>query len=144
MELMILAVPDCPGAPMLDERLAHVLQGRRGVTVSRHVITGQDEAARRGMCGSPTVRGDVEHGEVAEAAIQQRSGDRGCAAARVDDGVSGRDPGRVEHPKRHVRMFLEPAPGVIALGVGGVPVRPCRCRCLVRHPLILCAAVPVS
>jgi hypothetical protein len=35
-------------------------------------------------------RGDVEHGEVAEAAIQQRPGERGSAAAHVDEGVSGR------------------------------------------------------
>src|SRR6185437_16055224 len=47
-------------------------------------------------------------------------------------------PGRAEHPERHVRMLLGPAPGVIALGVGGVPVR--RCLRLVRHLLILRAA----
>jgi SAM-dependent methyltransferase len=35
-------------------------------------------------------RGNVEHGEVAEAAIQQRPGEKGCAAAHVDEGVSGR------------------------------------------------------
>src|SRR5438876_8301115 len=82
--------------------------------------------------------GDVEYGEVAEAAIQQRPGERGCAAAHVDDGISGRDPGRAEHPKRHARMLLEPAPRVIAQGVGGVPVR--GCCCLIRHLLILRAA----
>jgi len=71
-------------------------------------------------------RGDVKDGEVTEAAIQQRPDERGCAAAHVDQG-GGRDPGRGEHAKRHVRMFLEPAPRVIALGVGGIPMR----RCLV-------------
>ncbi|HEY1001468.1 MAG TPA: hypothetical protein VGD83_17665 [Streptosporangiaceae bacterium] len=45
--------------------------------------------------------GDVEHGQVAEAAIQQRPGQRGRAAAHVDDGISGRYPGGVKHPKRH-------------------------------------------
>jgi len=59
--------------------------------------------------------GDVEHGEIAEAAIQQSPRERGCAAAHVDHGISGRDTGRVEHPERHVPMLLEPAPDVVAL-----------------------------
>lgn len=76
-------------------------------------------------------RGDIKDGEVAEAAIQQRPGERGCAAAHVDQGISGRDPGRGEHPKRHARMVLEPTPGVISLGMGSVPVR--RCLSLASH-----------
>ena len=55
MHLTVLAVPDCPNVMLLEERLAQVLQGRRDVTVSRHVIDDQDEAARRGMHGSPTI-----------------------------------------------------------------------------------------
>ena len=43
-------------------------------------------------------RGEVEHGQVTEAAVQQCPGERGCAAAHVDDGVGGRDPGSAEHP----------------------------------------------
>jgi hypothetical protein len=55
MDVTVLAVPDCPNVMLLEERLAQVLQGRRDVTVSRQVITDQDEAARRGMHGSPTI-----------------------------------------------------------------------------------------
>jgi hypothetical protein len=55
MNLTILAVADCPGAELLGRRLAYVLQGRPGVTVSRQVIRGQDEAEGWGMCGSPTI-----------------------------------------------------------------------------------------
>jgi len=55
MDLTVLAVPDCPNALLLEERLAQVLDGRRDVTVSRQVIADQDEAARRGMHGSPTI-----------------------------------------------------------------------------------------
>jgi hypothetical protein len=55
MDLTVLAVPDCPNVMLLDERLAQVLEGRCDVTVSRQVIADQDEAARRGMHGSPTI-----------------------------------------------------------------------------------------
>jgi hypothetical protein len=55
MDLTVLAVPDCPNVVLLDERLAQVLEGRRDVSVSHQVIAGQDEAARRGMHGSPTI-----------------------------------------------------------------------------------------
>ncbi len=55
MDLMVLAVPDCPNVMLLEERLAQVLQGCRDVTVSRQVIAEEDEAASRGMHGSPTI-----------------------------------------------------------------------------------------
>ncbi|MGH3303756.1 MAG: alkylmercury lyase family protein [Streptosporangiaceae bacterium] len=55
MHLIVLAVPDCPSAKLLDQRLAMVLQGRRDVTVSRRVVEDLDGAARRGMHGSPTL-----------------------------------------------------------------------------------------
>jgi Alkylmercury lyase len=55
MQLTVLAVPDCPNAPVLDKRLAAILDGRAGVSVSHKVISDQDEAARWGMHGSPTL-----------------------------------------------------------------------------------------
>jgi hypothetical protein len=55
MELTVLAVPDCPNAALLEQRLAQVIEGRRDVTVSRQLIADQDEAARWGMRGSPTL-----------------------------------------------------------------------------------------
>ena len=55
MELTVLAVPDCPNAPVLEERLAEILAGRPGVSLTRRVITDANEAARQGMHGSPTL-----------------------------------------------------------------------------------------
>lgn len=55
MELMVLAVPDCPGALVLEQRLAGLLAGRPGVTVTRRVVGDLAEAARWGMYGSPTL-----------------------------------------------------------------------------------------
>ena len=55
MHLAVLAVPGCPNVAALEQRLAAVLDGRAGVTLSREVISDESEAARRGMHGSPTV-----------------------------------------------------------------------------------------
>ena len=55
VHLTVLAVPACPNAGLLEKRLAGVLGSRRDVTVSRHVIADEQEAARRGMHGSPTI-----------------------------------------------------------------------------------------
>jgi len=54
IELMVLSVPGCPNLPLLEQRLAEALAGRPAVRV-RRVIAGADEAARCGMCGSPTL-----------------------------------------------------------------------------------------
>jgi hypothetical protein len=55
MHLTVLAVPGCPNAELLEQRLMQVLGGRHDVTFSRHEISDQDQATRRGMHGSPTV-----------------------------------------------------------------------------------------
>jgi hypothetical protein len=55
MQLTVLAVPDCPNAPALKDRLAAVVDGRAGVLVSHRVISDEGEAARCGMLGSPTL-----------------------------------------------------------------------------------------
>jgi hypothetical protein len=55
MHLTVLAVPGCPNAPVLEDRLAAVLDGQAGVSVSREVISDESEAARWGMRGSPTL-----------------------------------------------------------------------------------------
>jgi hypothetical protein len=55
MQLTVLAGPGCPNAPVLKDRLAAVLGGQAGVSVSHQVISDEDEAARRGMPGSPTL-----------------------------------------------------------------------------------------
>ena len=55
MHLTILAEATCPNAPVLQDRLAVVLDGRADVTVSHRVISTEEEAVRWGMNGSPTV-----------------------------------------------------------------------------------------
>jgi hypothetical protein len=55
MELTVLAVPDCPNAPLLEARLGQVLAGRPGVTVRRVQLGDLDAAARWRMHGSPTL-----------------------------------------------------------------------------------------
>jgi hypothetical protein len=55
MHLTILAVPDCPNAPVLEDRLAAVVRDRESVSMTREVISDAGQAARRGMHGSPTL-----------------------------------------------------------------------------------------
>lgn len=55
LELTVLTVPDCPNACVLDERLAQALSGRPPVTITRHVVDTETDAARLGMHGSPTL-----------------------------------------------------------------------------------------
>lgn len=55
MKLEILHVPDCPGAALLEDRLAEVLANHPAAEVDRQVIATQEEAERAGMTGSPTL-----------------------------------------------------------------------------------------
>ena len=55
MELTVLAVPDCPNVPVLQQRLADVLADWPGVAIRWRVITNVAEAARWRMHGSPTL-----------------------------------------------------------------------------------------
>jgi hypothetical protein len=55
VDVIVLAIPDCPGATLLEERLATVASGLPGVRVTRRVITGEAEAVEAGMRGSPTL-----------------------------------------------------------------------------------------
>jgi len=55
MRVIVLAVPDCPNAMLLEERLAQVLDGRRDVSVSRQVSMTSGKRPGRGCTGSPTI-----------------------------------------------------------------------------------------
>jgi Alkylmercury lyase len=55
MQLTVLAEPGCPNAPVLGDRLATVLDGRAGVSVTHQVVSDEAEAVRWGMHGSPTL-----------------------------------------------------------------------------------------
>ena len=85
MHLTILAVPDCPNAPVLESRLAAVLTGRADVSVSHELITDEGEAARRGMHGSPTLLIDgadpfAEPGQPPSMSCRLYRGDDGLAS----------------------------------------------------------------
>ncbi len=58
MRLQILHVPDCPGAALLETRLAPLLAAHPGVEVTRQVVVDQADAERLGMTGSPTLLAD--------------------------------------------------------------------------------------
>lgn len=55
MQIEILTVPGCPNGPVLTQRLAAVLGENPEVPVVQRTVTDPEEAARRGMHGSPTL-----------------------------------------------------------------------------------------
>ena len=55
MELTVLAVPDCPNAPLLEQRLADLVAAAPDVTVKRRIVSDEAEATQLGMRGSPTL-----------------------------------------------------------------------------------------
>jgi hypothetical protein len=55
VEAIILVIADCPGAALMEERLAAAASGIPGVRVTRQVISSEAEAAKAGMRGSPTL-----------------------------------------------------------------------------------------
>jgi hypothetical protein len=58
MRLQILHVPGCPGAELLETRLAPLLAGHPGAELTRQVLVDQADAERLGMTGSPTLLAD--------------------------------------------------------------------------------------
>ena len=86
MELTVLAVPDCPNAFVLQERLTGLLAGRPGVTVTRRDITELAEAARWGMHGSPTLLVDGRDPFAASGTVP-------AVACRLYKGENGRAEG---------------------------------------------------
>lgn len=54
MRMVILAVPECPNVPVVRERLTAALDGR-AAGIELVEVSGEGEAARWGMTGSPTV-----------------------------------------------------------------------------------------
>jgi hypothetical protein len=120
MHLTVLAVPGCPNAPVLEDRLAAVLGGRAGVSVSHQVISDEGEAARWGMRGSPTLLID---GVDPFAEPGQPPG-MSCRLYRDDDGQASGAPsaGQLRHAIEQVlAAAAEPGdPGWLdALGRAG-------------------------
>jgi hypothetical protein len=55
VKVLVLHVPECPGAEALESRLAPLLAARPDIQVEWQVVTTEDEARRVGMTGSPTI-----------------------------------------------------------------------------------------
>jgi hypothetical protein len=58
MRLQIVQLPGCPGAAVLETRLAPLLADRPDIVLTRQVVTTQADAERLGMTGSPTLLAD--------------------------------------------------------------------------------------
>jgi len=54
MRITVLSVPDCPNAPVIEERIIRALDGR-SADLELIEVADQEQAARLGMTGSPTV-----------------------------------------------------------------------------------------
>jgi hypothetical protein len=54
MRITVLTVPDCPHLAVIEERIARALDGR-SADVERVEVIDEEQAARLGMTGSPTV-----------------------------------------------------------------------------------------
>ncbi|WP_030861956.1 alkylmercury lyase family protein [Streptomyces sp. NRRL F-2747] len=54
MRITILTVPDCPNVPVVQDRLTAALDGR-AAGIELVEVSAEDDAARWGMTGSPTV-----------------------------------------------------------------------------------------
>jgi hypothetical protein len=105
MHLTVLAVPECPNAPVLEARLADVVDGRAGVSVSLEVISDEAAAARWRMHGSPTllINGADPFAEPGQAPSMS------CRLYRDDDGKTGGAP-----PAGQLRRLIEPAQATAA------------------------------
>ena len=55
MQVTVLTVPDCPNYGVLAERLTAALAGLPDVVVAHREVADEQEAARAGMYGSPTL-----------------------------------------------------------------------------------------
>jgi hypothetical protein len=55
LDLLVLTVPGCPNAPLIESRLSEAMSGRFDVRVIRRIVEDQDQAERLGMRGSPTL-----------------------------------------------------------------------------------------
>ncbi|MFF2506540.1 organomercurial lyase [Streptomyces sp. NPDC058067] len=55
MRITVLTVPDCPNAPVVEERLDRALEDRGCTDVKLVEVRDAEQAARLGMTGSPTV-----------------------------------------------------------------------------------------
>ena len=87
MRITILTVPDCPNTPVAAERITAALAGRPA-SVELVEVTGEAEAARLGMTGSPTILLDGVDPFAAAGAVPGLS----CRIYRGPDGPAAGAP----------------------------------------------------
>ena len=87
MRITILTVPDCPNAPVAAGRITAALAGRPA-SVELVEVTGEAEAARLGMTGSPTILLDGVDPFAAAGAVPGVS----CRIYRGSDGAAAGAP----------------------------------------------------
>jgi hypothetical protein len=83
MRITVLTVPDCPNTPAVIERITGALAGRPA-SVELVEVTGEAEAARLGMTGSPTILLDGVDPFAAAGAVPGLS----CRIYRGPDGAA--------------------------------------------------------
>jgi len=87
MRITILTVPDCPNTPVAAGRITAALAGRPA-SVELVEVTGEAEAARLGMTGSPTILLDGVDPFAAAGAVPSVS----CRIYRGSDGAAAGAP----------------------------------------------------
>ncbi|MEU0596938.1 alkylmercury lyase family protein [Streptomyces sp. NPDC006393] len=91
MHITVLTVPDCPNAPVVRERIARALDGR-SAQVELVEVDSEEQAARRGMTGSPTVLIDG----VDPFAVPGAPASVSCRLYRGPDGAADRAPSLID------------------------------------------------
>jgi hypothetical protein len=87
MRITVLAVPDCPNAPVAVGRITAALAGRPA-SVELVEVAGEAEATRLGMTGSPTILLDGVDPFAAAGAAASVS----CRIYRGSDGTAEHAP----------------------------------------------------
>ena len=102
MDVTVLAIADCPGAALLEDRLAAMAAGLPAIRVSRLVIANEAEAAAAGMHGSPTLL----VGGADPFVVGSEQPGMACRLYRQDDGSLAPAP-----PEEELRRVLTPGRG---------------------------------
>jgi hypothetical protein len=92
MDVTVLSIAGCPGAALLEDRLAVVTPALSGIRVSCRVIASEAEAAAAGMYGSPTLL----TGGVDPFTVPGEQPGIACRLYRQDDGSLAPAPSAAE------------------------------------------------
>lgn len=115
MQITILAVPDCPNAPVVTERIRAALDGQVA-SIELIEIADEGDAARWGMAGSPTILVDGFD----PFAAPSTAGSLSCRLYRTADGAIAGSPSVDELRRVLIALPAPPRPaGMSWLGPAG-------------------------